>query len=386
MLPKPLWIDPQWNGQTTNCVYLPSFIDICCDPGFPGFPLRETPDSLRAAALSGGFLDLLLSPAVEPIRDTPEQFTPQPAAHVQFYMAAAATLGLQGEHLSEVGLLIKAGAAVFSDGGRSIASTLVLRQFMEYTARFNTRLLLRPADTALDALGVVNESMLSAWIGLRGNPPETEEIGITRILALLRALPQPPAVHLSHIGTARGVQLIQAARSEGLPISASTPARNLLIDENCLKNGGYDSLYRLHPPLRTAQDREALLQGVCDGVLFLSADHQPRAPEEKEHEFERAVPGSTGLQTAALAAYTAFKLAGLSTEQALRTLSAALSESPREWLQARPAGWVCFEPEAQTEVAPAKSASLARNDALNGLKLQGAIRAVGEGLIPNIFR
>lgn len=361
---------------------VPGFVDLCCNPGFPGFPQRESPRSLTAAALAGGFTDLLLSPGVDPVVDTPEQILVHDGiGGPRRWTAAAMTPGLHGKDLAELGLMLRAGAVALSDGSVPIASTVVLRNILEYARGFGATLIFRPADPELDLLGVVNESAVSVRIGLRGNPPATEEIGVARILALLAAMPVAPRVHLSHLGTAAAVALVTQAAKCGLPVSASTPARNLILDEEVLDGFGYESRYRLHPPLRSRRDREVLVEAVMAGQLWLCADHQPRAPEEKEHELERATPGSTGLETAFSAAWTALR-SQLPTEQALAVLVQALSLGPRRLLptasgrplDAAPVGWTLVDLEAGHTVVPAAHRSMARNDALAGRTLRGQVR------------
>ncbi len=352
---------------------IPGLVDLCCNPGFPGFPLRESPRTLTAAALAGGFTDLLLSPAVDPVVDTPEQISAHDGqTGPRRWTAAALSPGLQGKDLAELGLMLRAGAVVLSDGAVPIASTVVLRNILDYAQGFGATLLFRPADPELDLLGVVNESAVSVRIGLRGNPPATEEIGVGRLLALLSAMPVPPRVHLSHLGTAAAVALVTQAARRGLPVSASTPARNLILDEEVLDGFGYESRYRLHPPLRSRRDREVLVEAVIAGQLWLCADHQPRAPEEKEHELERATPGSTGLESAFSAAWTALR-AHLPPDKALAVLVQALSLGPRQLLPPASTGWTLVDLETEQEVQPATHRSLARNDALAGRRLFGRV-------------
>lgn len=351
-----------------GCHLVPSFVDLGCDPGYPGFPAREDVASLAAAALAGGFVDLVTSPAQEPILDTPEHFADHRRdgpGGVRLWPLGAITRGLAGEQLTEVGLLAAQGVVGLSDGGRRTVDSVVLRNAFEYAAAFGMRCFLRPADPFLDALGVVHESGVAARVGLRGNPSTTEEIGLTRILALVRSTRCP--VHLAPVTSARGVELVRAAKAEGLPVTASVAARSLILDEEVLLDGTYDTRFRLHPPLRSPRDRRALVDGVRDGTLWVMADHSPRAPEEKELEFERAVPGSTGLESAFAAALTALG--------DLDAVVRALSTGPRALLPAGPTGWALVDPSAVTFVDPTAHRSRARNDALAGRTLQGAVRA-----------
>ncbi len=345
-----------------RAVWIPSLVDLQCDPGFPGFPVRENPASLAASARAGGFGDLLLSPHVDPVVDTPEQLARAPVEvdGVRFAYAGALTQGLRGTELSEAGLLQRAGAIALSDGGLPVADSVVLRNALEYAAEFNLLVLLRPADPALDRLGVANDSPVACRLGLRGNPAASEEIGVARAIALCRAT--GARMHLTHLGTERGVAALAAAQHEGLPITGSTAARNLILDESSLDDGRYDTRLRLHPPLRTAADRIALVAGVRAGVLLLAADHQPRAPEEKEHEFERAVPGSAGLRSAFAAALTALGSLTLVVE--------SMSTRPRALLGLPPHGWSLVDPVGSGQSAPQRGVPA---DALEGRPLVGRV-------------
>jgi dihydroorotase len=348
-------------------VAVPSFVDLSCDPGFPGFPVRETPDSLAVAAAAGGFGALLCSPRVDPVVDVPESLGRLEARRgVRLHWAAALTLGLRGEALTEAGLLARAGAIALSDGGLPHRDTLVLRNALEYAREFDLPVLLRPADADLDAVGVVNDSPLATRLGLRGNPAAAEEIGVARAVALCRAT--GATVHLAQIGTAAAVDLVDRAQREGLPLSASAAARSLCLCEDDLDDGRYDAKYRLHPPLRAAADRAALVDAVRAGVLWLAADHAPRAPEEKDHEFERAVPGSAGLESAFAAAYTALG--------DLETVVRALATGPRSLLGIDVASVAILDPLGET--TPPAAGGRHRSDALAGRPLRGRVL----GLVP----
>ena len=353
--------------DASRLTLIPSLVDLATDPGFPGFPVREDLTSLGMAAAAGGFTDLLLGPQVDPVADTPEVVAAVPKEWhngPRLYAAGAATVRLAGEELAEIGLMKRAGARVLSDGGHPIRDTVVLRNLLEYAGRFRIGVHLRPADADLDRLGVVHESGVAAQVGLRGNPAASEEIGVARIVALVRAT--RASVHMTHLGTAAGVALLRAARAEGLPISGSTPARNLVLDESAHLARPYDTRLRLHPPLRSAADRAALVDAVQDGTLLLCADHAPRAPEEKDLEFERAAPGSTGLESAFAAALT-----GLDGD--LDAVVQALSAGPRAVLGIASRGWALVDPDVTVTVAAAEHRSRARNDALDGLTLRGAV-------------
>lgn len=286
--------------------------------------------------------------------DTPEQLS-RPAALTggpRLHFAAALTTGLLGAELTEVGLLKRAGAVALSDGGLPVADSVVLSNAMEYAAEFDLLVVIRPADPALDRIGVANDSPVACRLGLRGNPASTEEIGTARAIALCRAT--GARVHLTHLGTRRAVEALAAAVAEGLPITGSAAARSLLLDEEALDDGRYDTRLRLHP-LRTAADRAALVAAVRAGTLLLAADHQPRAPEEKEHESERAVPGSAGLRSAFGAAMRALG--------DLDLVIRALSTAPAALLRLESLGWALVDPAAEAVLAHERGVAA---DALEG--------------------
>ncbi len=346
----------------SRLVAVPAFVDLYCDPGFPGFPPRETLDSLVVGAAAGGFGAVLCSPRVDPIVDVPENLgRVETRCGVRLLNAAALTAGLGGVELTEMGLLARAGALALSDGGLPHRDSVVLRNALEYAREFDLTVFLRPADADLDAMGVVNDSGVAVRLGLRGNPSATEEIGVTRAIALCRAT--GASVHLTHLGTAVAVERLDQARREGLPITGSCAARSLLLCEDDLDDGAYDSRYRLHPPLRSAADRAALVDAVRAGVLAVAADHQPRAPEEKDHEFERAVPGSAGLESAFAATFTALG----DIELAVR----ALATLPREILGLELSTLAIIDPLGET--TPRAAGGRHRADALAGRSLRGAV-------------
>lgn len=347
-------------AELARAIVIPPLVDLCCEPGFPGFPVRETPESLIASAVAGGFGALLLSPRVDPILDTPEQLSRVHAqlGGVKLFYAGALTRGLRALELSESGLLKQAGAMALSDGGVAHRDTVVLKNALEYAAAFGLLVVLRPCDADLDEIGVVHDSSLAANLGMRGNSAANEEIGVSRIWALVRTT--GARVHLTHIGTAAGARMIALARAEGLPLSGSTPARNLILVEDDLDDTQYNARYRLHPPLRGKADRAALIAAVREKSLLVTADHQPRAPEEKDHEFERAVPGSAGLRTAFAAAFTALGGVDLAV--------AACCTAPSAILGAQVSGCTLFDPLGETEVPTADPC-----DALGGRVLCGRV-------------
>jgi dihydroorotase len=291
--------------QTVNCdglILAPSLVDLEAQLGDPGLSDREDFKSGGAAAAAGGFTTVLISPATQPVVDDAAilreiRRRAPTCTEVEILVPGALTKGLAGKELAEMGLLAAAGATVISNGATLVCNTATLRYALMYARPFGLTVFLRAGEKELEASGAMNEGDLSTAIGLRGLPPVAEEIGIGRLVALTRS--SGASLHISGITTARGVELIAAAKAEGLPISASTTAHHLLLADTAVRDSVYNPNTRLMPPLRSETDRAALCAAVIAGTLdAVCTQHEPLTRAEKEFEFELATPGAIGLQTA----------------------------------------------------------------------------------------
>ena len=361
----------------TDAVVGPGLVELASELCDPGFTWREDLDSGSRAAAAGGFTTVVASPRTDPTLDTPSVLRDvrTRAAGVEgarIDVAGALTVGLKGEDLAEAGLLAQAGAVALSDGGRPVADATVLRRSLDYARNFGLPIFLRPLDTSMVGKGVMNEGAVSLRIGLRGEPAAAEEVGIARIIELVRLT--SARVHLTHVTTARGVQQVARARAEGLPLTASTPARNLLLTDEDIERREYDTSLRLSPPLRTDADRAALVTALRAGDLQAAfADHVPWTRVGKELEFAYAKPGSSGLETALQAVLTAFSGDPMAALQALSCGPAAiLGRTPRIEAGA-PADLVVFT--TGFEVPSLMRFSKGVADALADVPLHGGVRA-----------
>lgn len=295
--------------QCAGLTLIPALVDLASELGDPGETWREDLRSGGAAAAAGGFGTVVVSPNTAPAIDSASAVQDLLSragglSGARLRVAGALTAALAGRELAELNDLVEAGAVALSDGGRGMGDALVLRNALDYARPLGVPVFTRPCEPTLEERGAMHEGEVSAAIGLHGIPAASEEIGVLRTLALARLT--GCAVHLSHVTTARGVELLRQARAEGLAVTSAVPARHLLLTDQDIDDMEYNSNLRLLPPLRPERDRAAVVRAVQEGVIdVVSADHVPWTRVEKEQEFMLASPGAVGLESAFAAAMTA---------------------------------------------------------------------------------
>ncbi|NET30604.1 MAG: dihydroorotase [Cyanothece sp. SIO1E1] len=296
------------NTLTHDCrgmVLGPGLVDLYSHSGEPGFEARETLNSLTQAAVAGGFTRLAILPDTNPPLDHPAGLALQtysegtessvgPQSLIQLYYWGALTLGAQGEEMTELAELASAGVIGFTDG-KPLQNSALLRRLLEYLHPFSQPVALWPCDLSLSGNGVAREGTDSIHLGLLGNPAIAETTALATLLECVAAIGTP--VHIMRVSTARSVELIQMAKAQGLPITASTTWMHVLLNTQALKS--YSPHLRLDPPLGCPQDQQALIQGLETGVIdAIAIDHTPYTYEEKTVAFTEAPPGAIGLELA----------------------------------------------------------------------------------------
>lgn len=349
-------------------VVAPGFVDLhACMPD----PATES-----AAAVAGGFTTVVLSPAnphpIERPAVVRDLLARAAEARCRIALAGALTAGLKGEEIADVGLLTRAGCAVLSNGATPVRNARVLRHLLEYAGRFDAPVFLRAADVDLEGNGIVREGPRAAWLGLPYVPPEAEEIGITTVAALVRRTGTP--VHVTHVWSRRGVDALRDARDEGLPITGSTTAHHVALDDSVIDELAYAGACRFVPPLGDAEDRAALVQALADGVLVgVASDHRPVPLHLQDRELELAVPGQIAFQTALPLVLRALGSVPAAVA-ALATGPSRLIGRPATLTPGAPADLVVLDPDV-TWVADAEAlASATTNTPLLGRPLAGLVR------------
>jgi dihydroorotase len=278
---------------------IPGLIDARVFIGEPGAEHRETIASASHAAAAGGVTSLVMMPDTNPVIDDVAlvEFvlrTARDTAIVNVLPAAAITRGLEGREMTEFGLLREAGAAFFTDGRHTIASSTVMRRALTYARDFGATIVHETQDADLAAAGVMNEGLYASWLGLPGIPREAEAIPLERDLRL--ALLTGGAYHAAKISTAMAAEAVARAKREGANISAGVSIYNLALNENDV--GEYRTFFRLSPPLRAEDDRQAMIEALRDGTVdIIVSSHDPQDVDTKRLPFADAEAGAIGLET-----------------------------------------------------------------------------------------
>lgn len=284
----------------TGCIAIPGLVDIHVHLREPGGEHKETIETGTAAAAHGGFTGICSMPNTTPTTDdaaTVDYVLAQAehAGHCRVYPAGACTKGLKGESLAEIGDMALHGALAFTDDGRGIQSSGMMRRVMDYAKMFDTVVMSHCQDESLVGPGQVNEGVVSTRLGMAGWPAAGEEIQIQRDIALSKLTGCP--LHIQHITSAYGVELVREGKRQGVPVTCEVTPHHLVLNEDDLKTD-YDTNLKMNPPLRTPQDNQALIEGIKDSTIdCIVTDHAPHAAYEKEREFELAPFGMTGLET-----------------------------------------------------------------------------------------
>ncbi|HVP39951.1 MAG TPA: dihydroorotase [Candidatus Saccharimonadales bacterium] len=357
---------------------LPGCMDMHVHLRTPGRSDEETVATGLAAAARGGFTDVACMPNTDPPLDSPALILSllsqaRQAGTARLHPVAAATAGCRGEAPADLPALFAAGAVAASDDGDPVRSPGAARQVMAWLAAEGRTLVEHAEDPALSGSGVMHEGRVSLELGRDGIPAASEELCVERDIVLARLT--GARVHFAHVSTASAVAAIRRARAEGLRVTGETAPHYLWFTDEDTR--AHDGSFRVNPPLRSAEHREALFEALGDGTLTaLATDHAPHSSEEKARPFGEAPPGFVGLETALAASHTALVVSGRMSPLVWAWLWA---RGPREAL-GLPSGPVVpgasadltvFDPLARWTVRAADFASKCRNTPFEGREMLG---------------
>jgi dihydroorotase len=361
-------------------VVAPGFIDLHVHLREPGFEYKETIESGCRAAVAGGFTAVCSMANTDPVNDDPSvtRFILERAADVgmaRVHPIGAVSKGLEGDELAEVGEMVRSGAVAMSDDGHPVASALLMRRALEYARSFDIPVAAHPEDLDLADGGVMHEGAVSTRIGLAGVPAAAEETMVARDIRLAEIT--GGRLHLCHLSTARSIDLVRAAKKRGVAVTCEVTPHHFSLTEEDVAAANYDPNWKINPPLRSADDVEAVQQAIADGVVdAIVSNHAPHHSDEKELDFSEAPFGIVGLETAVSLAVDRLvhgKVIDLARlVRLMSTRPAEIFRLPGGTLEVgEPADVTVIDPRRRHAVKPEEFLSKARNTPYAGWKLRG---------------
>ena len=363
-----------------GAVLAPAFFDPHVHFREPGEAYKETLETGSRAAAAGGFSEVAVMPNTNPPLDEAYRVRGVIARGMEIGLCrvhgiGACTLGLMGERLTEMAALADAGAIGFSDDGRPVALAVRMRRAMEWARGLGTVIVTHAEDLSLRGEGVMHEGATATRLGFAGIPAAAETVAVARDLEL--AALTGARLHVAHVSTARSAELIRDAKRRGLAVTAETAPHYLMCtDEDVARLG---TAAKMNPPLRSALDREALVQAVADGTIdCIATDHAPHTPDEKAQPFADAPFGVVGLETALAVALTALHhQAGMPLADVIERLTrgprAAFGLPQHAITPGAPADLTAFDPGAEWTVDPDKFWTKGRATPFAGQRLKGRV-------------
>ncbi len=357
--------------DATDCIVCPGLIDL-------GARLNSIEAEL-AAAVAGGVTSVVVPPDADPPLDEPELadrlvHRGEEISKARVLPLGALTLGLNGERLSELAGLKKAGCVAFSQANRPVIDTEALLRAMEYAATFDFAIWLQPQDHWLSRNGIAHEGEVASRLGLAGIPVAAETIAIGTILQLVRDT--GCRIHLTRLSSAAGVAMVQRAKHDGLPVSCDVGIHHLLLTENDI--GFFNPHARFSPPLRSQDDRDGLSKAAASGLAAICSDHTPVGADDKLLPFGEAKPGATGLEVLLPLTLKWAETAGVSLSDALARITsapAAILGMDSGHLAVSSAADICiFDPDANWQLSAEALKSRGKNSPWTGYMMSGKVK------------
>ncbi|MGI9646874.1 MAG: dihydroorotase [Ilumatobacteraceae bacterium] len=376
-------LDPTGGEQVLDaagCVIAPGFVDLHTHLREPGREEAETIETGSRAAALGGYTAVVAMPNTDPTQDSVSvvEFVRSQgvaAGLCEVVPSASITMGRAGEQLSPFAELAEAGVRIFTDDGNGVQDPLLMRRAFEYALGLDIVLAQHCEVERLTGGAVMHEGECCSRLGLPGWPALAEELMVHRDIELVRLT--GARAHLLHLSTAGSVELVRAAKADGLPVTAEATPHHISLTDELLAS--YHALYKVNPPLRTMADVDAVRAGLADGTIdAIATDHAPHTPETKEQPLDLAPPGMVGLETALGVCLAHLDLPLADVVAAMSWKPAAIAglgdRHGRPVVPGEPANLTVFDPAAEWEVVPARLASRSHNTPYVGVPLKGRVR------------
>ena len=366
--------------DAAGCIVAPGFVDLHAHLREPGKEEAETIETGSRAGAKGGYTALVAMPNTDPPQDSVAviDFVREQgkrAGLVEVVPSGCITLGRKGEALAPMAELAAAGVRMFTDDGNGVQDELLMRRAMEYGMGLGVTLAQHCEVASLTKGAVMNECQCCTSLGLPGWPSLAEELMVFRDIELARLT--GARVHFLHLSTARSVELVRAAKRDGLPVTAEVTPHHLSLDDTRLST--FDTVFKVNPPLRSHGDIAALRAGVKDGTIdALATDHAPHPRRDKELSLDQAPPGMLGLETALGVALGVLDVDLVHLVRIMSIQPAQIAgiadRHGRDVEVGAPANMVVFDPNITWQVSPDSLASKSRNTPYVGMTLRGKVR------------
>lgn len=373
---------PEQDGEEifdlSGCYVMPGLIDTHVHLRDPGQEESEDLESGSKAAIAGGFTTVVAMPNTFPVVDNVPivRYIKDKSARLGYadvLPTAAITKGQEGQEITEIGFLRDAGVIAFTEDGKSVANSGILRKAMTYSKPYDVLFMSHCEDKDLKGAGCMNAGALATEMGLGGIANEVEDIIIMRDIMLAKMT--GVRLHIQHLSTASGLELVREAKAKGLPVTCEVTPHHLFLTEDAAR--GYNTDAKVAPPLRTAADNEALINGLKDGTITcIGTDHAPHSSDKKDVEFERAANGISSIEIAFPLIWTHLVETGRFT---LSEIVSIMSCNPAELLRidrgslsvGKVADVLIFDPETERAVNPQEFYSKGKNCPYTGEVLRG---------------
>ena len=360
-------------------VLAPGLVDMSVFTGEPGHEHRETLATASRAAAAGGVTTMVCMPDTDPVIDDVALVDfilrrARDTALVHVHPMAAMTKGLLGQEMTEIGLLREAGAIAFTNGKASLANAKVMRNVLAYAKDFGALIVHHLEDPSLAKDGVMNEGEVATRLGLRGIPAAAEIIMLERDIRLVELT--GCSYHAGQISSRASLDVIRTAKLMGLPVTCGVSINHLTLNENDI--GSYRTFFKMKPPLRSEDDRRAMVEGLAAGDIYVIVSaHDPRGAEGKRRPFAEAADGAVGLETLLGAALRLYHNGEVDLPQLLRALTAnparLLGLEGGRLAKGAPTDLVVIDLDTPWVVEPERLRSKSKNTAFDGARLQGRI-------------
>ncbi|MCK5426874.1 MAG: dihydroorotase [Thermodesulfovibrionia bacterium] len=365
--------------NASGCIVVPGLVDMHTHLREPGFEYKETIKTGTKAALRGGFTSVCCMPNTNPINESiaVTEFIIEKAlkeGSCAVYPVGAITKGQNGQELTELRTLKEAGCIAFSDDGKPVTNSLIMRRALEYSKIFNAPVISHCEDLKLSEGGVMNEGFVSTILGLNGIPKVAEEIMVARDIALCELT--GGKLHIAHVSTEGSVKLIKEAKAHGINVTSETCPHYFCLTDESVKS--YSTYLKVNPPLRTDNDVAAIKQGLQDGTIdVIATDHAPHHEDDKNKEFDTAAFGISGLETALTLGLQLVEQGVLTLKQLIMKMSTTPSQIIRinkgSLSKGADADIALINIEKKHMIDSSRFLSKGKNSPFNGWHLKGCV-------------